>query len=373
VIIYLTYNEQPSGIFSSQVVDVVRFLDSELKANIKLISFISIRNFSGNRNIIKHQWPKAMVLPMVPGIKRWKWNSFLLNVICFFLKPAGIIARSVLATNLALGTKVRKVIYDGRGAIAAEWSEYQVINDPTLVKQISELERRAVNDSNFRIAVSEQLIKYWTNNYSYSKHEHVIIPCTLSKVYQDISFEKDEIKKLREEIGFKGTDTVFVYSGSVAGWQSFQMLYQFGVSVLKRSHAHKLLFLSDKDQQIEKLRMEFPDQVVCLKLDQKQVPLYLMTANYGLLIREKSVTNEVASPVKFAEYLACGLKVIISEHLGDYSNLVVKEKIGYVYTPSFDPKPDQGNQNEIRELALKLFTKQSHAEAYKKLIQQLGE
>jgi glycosyltransferase involved in cell wall biosynthesis len=40
--------------------------------------------------------------------------------------------------------------------------------------------------------------------------------------------------------------------------------------------------------------------------------------------------NNVASPVKFAEYISCGLIPIISPGVGDYSSLVMNEKIGIV-------------------------------------------
>jgi hypothetical protein len=119
---------------------------------------------------------------------------------------------------------------------------------------------------------------------------------------------------LRKELGFTDTDIVLVYSGSLAGWQSFDMLYQFVKPILISANQFKLLFLSEEDANIEKLKTEFSNQVVCKKVSVSQVPNYLKLADYGLLIREESVTNKVASPVKFAEYLACGLQVIISNN-----------------------------------------------------------
>ena len=48
------------------------------------------------------------------------------------------------------------------------------------------------------------------------------------------------------------------------------------------------------------------------------------------MYRESSVTNQVASPVKIAEYLSCGLKIIISKNLGDYSEMIEKYNLGYI-------------------------------------------
>jgi hypothetical protein len=36
-------------------------------------------------------------------------------------------------------------------------------------------------------------------------------------------------------------------------------------------------------------------------------------------------TNKIASPVKFAEYLTCGLNIIISNNLGVYTDFTLKK------------------------------------------------
>jgi glycosyltransferase involved in cell wall biosynthesis len=48
----------------------------------------------------------------------------------------------------------------------------------------------------------------------------------------------------------------------------------------------------------------------------------------GLLLREDTLTNRVASPVKFAEYLRCGLPVILTPYIGDFYGLVRSEDVG---------------------------------------------
>jgi hypothetical protein len=53
-------------------------------------------------------------------------------------------------------------------------------------------------------------------------------------------------------------------------------------------------------------------------------------ADYGILLREKSITNKVASPVKCAKYLSRGLKVLISPEIGDYSDWVKNNDLGFI-------------------------------------------
>jgi glycosyltransferase involved in cell wall biosynthesis len=375
LIFYLTYNDLPSGIFSSQVIDVVKFFNLELKTNVKLISFISLRSFLKNRKNIKNQLPEAIVLPMFPGVQRWRLNTFALNILTLIYKPTTIIGRSVLASQLALiqkhKNKIKKVIYDGRGAITAEWKEYQVVSNSQLVNEIFELEKETVLKSDYKIAVSEQLVNYWKREFKYEGTNHVIIPCTLNKIYEDVLISRESIEQTRKFIGLNKNDIAFIYSGSIAGWQSFNLLNDFIKPLLiKRTHI-KLIFLAHKDEHILKLEYEFPNRVFCFHVKPNEVQKYLLAADYGLLIRESTVTNQVASPVKFAEYLACGLPVIISENLGDYSSFVQHNPtLGFVLNDEklVYPPLDIENKKRIRNMSLDKFKKNNFISNYKILI-----
>lgn len=373
VILYITYNDAPSGIYSGQVIDVIKFMNTELKANVRLLAFISIRGFFKNRKKIKSELPNALVLPMFPGVQRWRKNVLLLKVVNYLWRPEKIIGRSVLATQLALACKSKKnkIVYDGRGAIAAEWKEYKVVSNVGLVSGISDLEKDSILNSDFRIAVSNALINYWKEEYHYRSKDHVVIPCTLNQVFEKQEISETAIQESRNKLGLEKDDLVFVYSGSVAGWQSFDILYHFIQPILKCNSNAKILFLSDKDKNIARLETEFAGQVICKRILPQEVPQYLIAGDYGLLIRETSITNKVASPVKFAEYLACGLRVVISTDLGDYTDFVLEHKCGYIHADKFlndVARPSLQEKNSTKDLSIKYFTKKNNKSQYKELI-----
>jgi len=352
------------------VIDVVNFIRVDLRSEIRLVAFISLRYFIQNKKKIRKEMPDAIVLPMFPGVKRWRKNAFLLKTICKRLKADKIIGRSVLATQLALLTGIKNVIYDGRGAIAHEWKEYKVITDPGMLSVIIELEKECILKSSFRIAVSEAMIEIWKKEYEYASNKHVVIPCTLNAYFEKISINAERILAARKKIGIKKENVVYVFSGSVAGWQSIQMLKEFMTPVLSENKNAKLLFLTRANETIRSFQNEFNDQISCFELKPKEVAEILIAADYGLLIREQSITNKVASPVKFAEYLACGLKVIISENLGDYSDFIQKYDAGSIFT-KFNKQAEMIPMTEkkrLRELALKHFTKKEYREQYKQVI-----
>lgn len=370
MIFYLTVNEAPSGIFSSQVIDVVKFINSNFETKARLLAFISLRDYLLNRKRIKLELPDAVVLPMYPKMQNWNGNTLLLNLFYLLYKPSTIIARSVIATKLALKLKDKsKIVYDGRGAIEAEWKEYKVVTDEMLLSKIHAYEKDVILNSDYRIAVSNELIKFWKETYSYPHSKHVVIPCTINNDFEKIKISEEIIFQKRKELGLAQTDTVFVYSGTVAGWQSFEMLFSFMEPLLKNEN-NKLIFFSPQDPNIEKIKKLFPQQVIHKHLNSNLVSHYLLVGDYGLLIRENSITNKVASPVKYAEYLASGLKVIISKDLGDYTQQSREKNWGIIFNDFNNSvkKPDLLEKQKISAEAIHFFSKRNYKEQYQQVI-----
>ena len=372
--IYLTYADQPSGVYSSQVVDVCNFLNESHNAQIRLVSFISLHNFSHNRQKIKREMPSAIVLPMLPRMTSFGFNTLMLFFVLLFLNQRSVIARNVLAARIALRLRSflkLKVCFDGRGAIAAEWNEYQVVPLQEWKNSIHTWEKLVVLNVDFRIAVSEELVKYWNERYGYSENKHVVIPCTLNTSFRPEILKQEEIENARKKMKFNADDIILVYSGSTAGWQSFDLLQGFLQKIINNNKNIKVLFLSEKDKNVDQLKAEFPDKIFQTFVKHSEVSGILKSCDIGILIREKSVTNQVASPTKFAEYLSAGLPVIISEGIGDYTSFVKQNDCGWV----LDESPLQMNRlniserNRLLQLVNDHFTKKSHNASYTNLIQ----
>ena len=375
--IYLTFNDTPGGVYYSQVTDVIRFLRSELQIKIRLVAFISIRNFISNRKKIKRQEPFAIVLPMFPGVRFWKCNLPLLFVISLFFDLKEIIGRGPFATCLALALKKRKTVnrvcFDARGAYDAEFNEYHVINDPDIKRQVQNIERKVLYESDYRISVSEQLVDWWRMKYDYKGQGHAVNPCTLNTgIFRNLP-EENIIKKTRQYLQFSSDDVVLLYSGSSAGWQSFEILENFFIRLLEKNEKIKIIFLTGNlPEELKK----YEKRIVHKWVAPEEVQQFLLAADYGLLIRKKSVTNKVSSPTKFAEYLASGLPVLISEEIGDYTDFVREKGCGMVVTTesfnSLELKPVNYEQKKnVYKLATEHFTKQSKRNEYSKALNAL--
>jgi len=367
--VYLTYNDAPGGIYQSQVIDTCRFLEDTFDEDILLVAFISGRNFFATRRKIKSAYHHSIVLPMWPGINNWRKNRFLLKLVMLTRQKENIIARGVFAMLLARASKrFLNVCFDARGAYTAEWSEYLKNESPGIEKEMSDMESSAVLNADVRIAVSQKLVDYWKENFKYTSTNHVVIPCTLSKNVST-EYNEAELSKVRKQLAFTDSDVVLVYSGSSAKWQSFNVLEENITKALETNAALKLLMLCKAGEE-KALTDKFPGRVIQKWVAEDEVHSYLQAADYGLLIREQSVTNKVSSPVKFAEYLAAGLPVIISENIGDYSAFVTEKKCGMLVGNTDWAKlkrPSEVEKKGIQAIAEKYFRKANYLEEYKKL------
>lgn len=375
MIIYLTYNDQPSGVYWSQVTDVVDHLNTLGGPSVKLVALVSLRGFVATRKAIKARCPSAWVVPMVPKMSRWKQNTVILSLVCRILHPKAIIARGVFATWMAQRMRdrglVKKVCFDGRGAYAAEWEEYRLIDDDALIAQFRPLENEAVNGSDFRIAVTNALVGHWRERYDYQGEAQVVVPCTLGADHG-----RAVAGTSRNGTAFSETDIVLVYSGSTAGWQSFGLLEELLSAVLDEQPEVKVLFLSKVDDNNSKLVARYPGRVLVQWLSPDQVAAVLGNCDHGIMVREDTVTNRVASPTKFGEYLAAGLPVVISEHLGDFSEMVRTENLGHVHlkgAPMTNLERTSNKERErLRDYAQAHFTKKAFDPAYLRLLKALS-
>jgi len=382
--IYITLLDQfHPGIYSSQVIDVCDYLNSKHKANIRIVAFLSIRELmkTNARRELKKLSASAIVLPAFPGLKYFQCTSFLLCLVCLFTGNRIAICRNVFCAKMALQVKkvglLKKVIFDGRSAMTAEIMEYDVFPVDYLRKNVSIFESDVVRNADFRMAVSEQLVNYWRKHFEYQGNNHVVIPCTLDRKYfgNDGFLVSDNVEELKRDMGIGGNDIVLVYSGSTAPWQSFELLESIFSGFLQSGKKNKILFLSKESKDNLRLQQKYPNQVIIKWVNHEKVLSYLQCCDYGILVREQSDTNLVASPTKFSEYLNAGLKVLVSKNLGDFSSFVQYHNCGYIIeNKDFDwkklRKVELDTKRECFELSKKYFGKESeiNEESYKKLM-----
>ncbi len=359
----LTSNDPIGGIFSGQVTDVARALRTDHALDVRIISCFPGKIYSREKALLTSQDPEAKAIRSWFPLSWFRKNARFIRKYLEADKDGAVLARGPFACAMALDLKkegvVKTVIYDGRGAVQAEFTEYD-LGGSRLKPVAIDAEKQAVMGSDFRIAVSDKLVQWWRDTYQYHSEDHLIIPSSL-----DSSFENANIAEYsgrRKEIGFRDENVVFAFSAGTGDWQSIDLIAGFMEKVFSADPRYRLLLLSGIDLKQHPVFNKFTDRIVQIWVDHFEVPGMLACADYGLLLREHSVTNHVASPVKFAEYLYQGLPVIISPDIGDYSELVSNSRIGHVWDNGPLPILNKISQEErirIRDFAKSNFSKSS--------------
>ena len=358
--IFLTFNDYPGGIYSSQVIDVCRYLREITKQRIVLVAFVSMRNYFSVRRAIKLQDTTAVVLPMFPGIRNWKMNSWMLRYVLFRRRPEFIVARGPFATLLAANINSVDVCFDARGAYWSEFKEFDVSNGSFSAQEIRNIESEALKKCKTAIAVSQALVNYWRREFKYTDNKHAVIPCTLRT-----DFRYSETTSSNNIIRI-------VFAGGSGPWQNLKTLSDLLLPVFnKRADISLTLLVKNVPEDFE-LAKQFPERVTQQWVSEFEVQNILSHCDYGWLVRDSSNTNKVASPVKFAEYLAAGLRVIISESLGDFSEFVTKNSCGIVITETTDlsdlEKVTAEERRRITNLTKAYFVKNMYSEQYRKVL-----
>jgi glycosyltransferase involved in cell wall biosynthesis len=142
--------------------------------------------------------------------------------------------------------------------------------------------------------------------------------------------------------------TVLVYSGGVAPWQKLEGIIRLFVNLKKNVDSLFMLFLTQEPRMIKKIIKDQiqPEDVKIIRALHSEVPGYLCAADVGILLRDNILTNNVASPIKFSEYMCSGLPCILSGNIGDTAEIIRRGNAGII----LDSRRNPPTVNEFKRL-----------------------
>ena len=138
-------------------------------------------------------------------------------------------------------------------------------------------------------------------------------------------------RQRREELGLSDR-FVIVYSGSIDGWYLTAEMADFFTEVIKHKAAAHLLWLTpSRHERIRSLMSERglkESSYSVVAAASTEVASYLSASDAGLAFIKPCFSKLASSPTKYAEYLGCGLPLIINSGIGDSDTLITEEKVG---------------------------------------------
>lgn len=231
-----------------------------------------------------------------------------------------------------------RLLFDCRGMLGDEyvdagyWTEDRI--EYRLVKTY---ESRAFRRAEGVVVLTEAL-KRWilARNWLGPRTQIEAVPCCVD--LEKFQFDEAARTRLRKELGLEDAFVV-VYAGSLGTWYREEELSQFA-GMVKRATNKRVAFLlltaAPPDMLIELLRKNgFPESdIVTRRVPPPEMPAYLSVGDVALSFITSCFSKKGSSPTKVAEYLACGLPVVLNGDIGDQVDLAV-EKDACVVLSSF--------------------------------------
>jgi glycosyltransferase involved in cell wall biosynthesis len=281
---------------------------------------------------------------------------------------------SVLCLGLAALRCRTRLVLDYRGILSEEYVLQGKINRRgRMHRWLRGLERWALRRADGVLCVSERLRRRTRGWQPEAAKKLVVVPCCYDPrlAQQDAAL----VEQLRAELGLDRTqDFVLVYAGSLSAWNRPEAVLAAHRAFRSVQERTRLLLLTGNLYEAESMFGEEPG-VLVRSVPHEDVQHYLALADLGLLLRGRSPVNRVASPVKFAEYLVCGVPVLVSPGVGDCPRIVRTERVGYVFGEGL---PLERVASEIRahraelhvrcrEVAARYFDGDRYAGSYREL------
>jgi glycosyltransferase involved in cell wall biosynthesis len=284
-------------------------------------------------------------------------------------------ARGHIPAAIALRVKAAfncRFIFDIRGLMADEYVDAGHWRERSVPWRMTKaLERRALFAADGVVTLTDRIwpiISNWEGLAGRSV-EHVVVPCCAD--LNRFRFDPDARERVRSELNLKDKFIV-VYSGSIGGWYLNEEMADFFAYMLNsRANSHALWLTPTGHPELRRLmesRGISPDRYTVASARPQEVSAFLSASDAGLAFIKPCFSKLASSPTKNAEFLACGLPVIINSDIGDSDSLINVEKVGAL-VHRFDEENYQSaleiveealadrnvTRNRSREVAERLF------------------
>lgn len=222
-----------------------------------------------------------------------------------------------------------RVLLDLRGAAEDELAGAQGWNGAYSRWHTRKTQRMALAAADGLNTVSHKLAEHLRDTGSFTRDvPRTVVGCCAEQ--QRFFYDPELRQTQRAALGLQDKFVV-CYCGAMSHWQRPDQVAAAFAAIRAAMPDSQLLIVSREAEVLVRhlVRVGVPvNAYTCRAAKHAEVARYLNAADVGLLLRENTLTNRVASPVKFAEYLRCGVPVILTHYVGDFSDFVRQHDVG---------------------------------------------
>jgi len=206
----------------------------------------------------------------------------------------------------------------------------------------------------------------------------ITVPCVVA--LSQFSFSQSNRDKIRHTLGITKANITGIYVGKYGGLYYQQEAFAIYKQCFDRIPDFRLIILSPQPlaEIIKSLHQQQIDisKVYIASVPHQEVPYYLSAADFGFATIKSYPSARYCSPVKIGEYWANGLPVLLTEGVGDDSDIIRNEGGGALFHLQQEGSVERALQQilaiisnpehrqEISELAAKYRSPERIREAY---------
>jgi len=194
------------------------------------------------------------------------------------------------------------------------------------------------------VVVTEYMFKILVDNYGCNPNKEYLILNCKSRVHYN---------------GSTKIPNSLCYIGGLSKWQNVDKSLQFFNELCKENEQFSFYIATFDHEELRRLINLHIDEIFKKNIhlvkvkESEDVEKFLSQMQYGFLIRDNLLLNNVASPIKLAEYLACGVNPIMSPCLIDFKNTIIQKEAGIILADTFiDSIKDLKRHNHSSQKAL---------------------
>lgn len=243
-----------------------------------------------------------------------------------------------LAKKFSFGGKRPRLLFDIRGFFPEEYTDAGIWpENGRLYRAVKRIEKWLLKESDAFVVLTERAREILfpeskENGFDAKGRPVEVIPCCVDLEKFEAA-GTDARRNMREKLNLRERFTV-AYVGSFGGWYLTEETADFYGALKKhKPDAFALILTQSNPELIAPLlrkRGYGDEDFIVRQVAPAEIPLYLSAADAAVSFIKPCYSKQASSPTKNAEYLACGLPIVVNSGVGDTTALTEADEVGVV-------------------------------------------
>jgi glycosyltransferase involved in cell wall biosynthesis len=256
-----------------------------------------------------------------PSVPATTWDALQGILSSLRLQPCNLVhARSTVPALMARVVAARwrvPWLFDVRGFLAQEYVDAGHWSAAgALARLTAGLEQSLLDAASGLVFLTQRAANAHEADRTSDHRPVAVIPCAVD--LRRFRFDAVARARLRAEWGLE-RQAVMVYSGSLGSWYLPGEMLDFLAVARSKLNDLRFLVLTPQPDLVhtEAQKRDLRHLLIVRSITSAEVPAYLSAADFGVAFISPTPSKAASSPTKLAEYLACGLPVVMNAGIGD--------------------------------------------------------